>query len=61
MWGHSPDGPRVPALAGAADLPVKVLLELQAGIRGVPLEKDKQVGTVPCEATAPSPSRAARW
>lgn len=40
--GHLPNSPHVPALAGAADLPMEVLLELQAGIRGVPLEKDRQ-------------------
>lgn len=37
-WGHSPHGPCVPALAGGADLSMEVFLELQAGIRCVPLE-----------------------
>lgn len=55
----SPNSPRVPALAGCADLPVEVLLELQAGIRCVPLQRDKQtntqMGTLSGKATALSP------
>lgn len=38
---HSPDSPRVSALAGGIDLPVEVLLELQAGGRCVPLERER--------------------
>lgn len=61
----SPDGPCAPALAGGMDLPVEVLLELQAGVRRVPLERvrqtDRQTGTSPCKAVALSPSRAVRW
>lgn len=41
----SPNSPCVSALAGRADLPVEVLLELQAGIRCVPLQRDKQTNT----------------
>lgn len=38
----SPNSPCVPALAGGIDLPMEVLLELQAGIRRVPLERVRQ-------------------
>lgn len=47
---RSPYGPRVPALAGIADLPVEVLPELQAGSGRVPLQRDRQAATSPCGA-----------
>lgn len=36
-----PGSARVPVLAGSADLVVEVFLELQAGIRRVPLQEDR--------------------
>lgn len=41
---RSPYGPRVPALAGGADLPMEVLPELQAGGGRVPLQTDRWTG-----------------